>query len=369
MNSLYDGYRTVETENKTVFFAGANTENGFHGMYGDIADERTLDKLYIIKGGPGNGKSTFMRTVAEEGENAGENVEYYLCGSDPDSLDCVCIGRRFALLDGTPPHIAEPLYPAAVAEYIDLGRYWNVRRLEAISDEIKRLTDKKKQCYAASYRYLGAAAAVYPEIESLASKVFLREKAEKYISRFISRLPKPDKTKPEKIQRYSHAITMRGKVKTESVRRITDIGFRVSDSADTAPLFMELLADALCEKGYHVTVTLLPLCGIISGIFIKEKNLAVTVGEADECEKSINLARFVNTAAQREVRGEARLAGKVFASCTDKAAEYLTHAAECHFALEDIFIENTDFDKLAEYRRKKSREIVKKMLASEAKRK
>lgn len=369
MNSLYDGYRTVETENKTVFFAGANTENGFQGMYGDIADERTLDKLYIIKGGPGNGKSTFMRTVAEEGESAGENVEYYLCGSDPDSLDCVNIGHRFALLDGTPPHIAEPMYPAAVAEYIDLGRYWSVRRLEMISDGIKRLTDTKKQCYASSYRYLRAAAAVYPEIEALASKTFLREKAEKYVARFISRLPKPGKTKPETKLRYSHALTMRGKVKTETVRKTSDISFRVIDSADTAPLFMKLLADKLEEKGYRITVTLMPLCGIISGILVEEKKLAVTVGEAGEGERSINLARFVNTAALREVRGEARLAGKVFASCIDKAVEHLAQAAECHFALENIFAENTDFDKLAEYRRKKSREIVKKMLASEAKRK
>ena len=44
------------------YYIGANTSLGFV----NCADERLrgLSKLYVIKGGPGTGKSTFMKEIA-----------------------------------------------------------------------------------------------------------------------------------------------------------------------------------------------------------------------------------------------------------------------------------------------------------------
>ena len=86
------------------FFLGANSEEGFFSLYDQLLGGR-LDDLMILKGGPGCGKSTFMRRVGAAMERAGERVVYINCSGDPDSLDGVifpAIGT--AIVDGTAPH-------------------------------------------------------------------------------------------------------------------------------------------------------------------------------------------------------------------------------------------------------------------------
>ena len=48
---------------QTHFFLGANSAEGFYGLYDQLLDARLYD-LIILKGTPGCGKSTFMRRVA-----------------------------------------------------------------------------------------------------------------------------------------------------------------------------------------------------------------------------------------------------------------------------------------------------------------
>ena len=54
------------------FFLGANSEEGFFSLYDQLLGGR-LDDLMILKGGPGCGKSTFMRRVGAAMERAGES--------------------------------------------------------------------------------------------------------------------------------------------------------------------------------------------------------------------------------------------------------------------------------------------------------
>ena len=70
------------------FFLGANSAHGFHSLYGDFASSPG-DCLRLIKGGPGCGKSSFMRKLAESAEAHGFEVVYILCSGDPESLDGV----------------------------------------------------------------------------------------------------------------------------------------------------------------------------------------------------------------------------------------------------------------------------------------
>ena len=56
------------------YFAAANTEKGFCSLFGEIFAPEELSWLYIIKGGPGTGKSTFMRGVGEAARERGFDV-------------------------------------------------------------------------------------------------------------------------------------------------------------------------------------------------------------------------------------------------------------------------------------------------------
>lgn len=92
------------------YFLGANSPTGFYSLYSELLPPETASVIYILKGGPGCGKSTLMRQVAQQAAQAGETVEYILCSADPDSLDAVVLPRLgAALVDGTAPHGTAPL--------------------------------------------------------------------------------------------------------------------------------------------------------------------------------------------------------------------------------------------------------------------
>ena len=96
------------------YFLGANSPTGFYSLYSELLPPETASVIYILKGGPGCGKSTLMRQVAQQAAQAGETVEYILCSGDPDSLDAILLpGKKAALVDGTAPHDTAPLgHPA-----------------------------------------------------------------------------------------------------------------------------------------------------------------------------------------------------------------------------------------------------------------
>ena len=79
----------METGHATEYFLGSNSERGFFSLYSDMADTSAGDFIWLIKGGPGCGKSSFMRKIGAAAESAGFSVEYTRCSGDPDSLDAV----------------------------------------------------------------------------------------------------------------------------------------------------------------------------------------------------------------------------------------------------------------------------------------
>ncbi len=84
-------------------FPGGNTYRGFYSFYDHIIPEDAA-RIFVIKGGPGVGKSSFMKAIAKEMLEAGHDVEMHFCSSDNDSLDGVVLpDYGIALIDGTAP--------------------------------------------------------------------------------------------------------------------------------------------------------------------------------------------------------------------------------------------------------------------------
>ena len=96
----------MENQLKSVdFYLGAVGPNGFHGYFDRLGQEEGI-QLYLIKSGPGCGKSTMMRGIAQA---ATLPVERIHCSSDPDSLDGVILPKPFAaVLDATAPQEIVP---------------------------------------------------------------------------------------------------------------------------------------------------------------------------------------------------------------------------------------------------------------------
>ncbi|MGM9966467.1 MAG: hypothetical protein ACI383_03220, partial [Rummeliibacillus sp.] len=89
------------------YFADGNTAKGSYSLFDINFSE--LDKVFILKGGPGNGKSIMMKNIAKVFNEQGYDIEYIHCSSNADSLDGVIISSaKIAIVDGTAPHILEP---------------------------------------------------------------------------------------------------------------------------------------------------------------------------------------------------------------------------------------------------------------------
>lgn len=86
------------------YFLGGNTPAGFYSLYHQLSDPERLRAVYIIKGGPGSGKSTLMRRVERHAQAAGLETQQVLCSGDPESLDALILPQLgAALVDGTAP--------------------------------------------------------------------------------------------------------------------------------------------------------------------------------------------------------------------------------------------------------------------------
>lgn len=96
------------------FFLGANSEHGFVSHFDQLQDPYSGMTSYLIKGGPGTGKSTVMKRLAERFAGRESLIERIHCSSDPDSLDGVILRDHHAqVVDATPPHALEPRLPGA----------------------------------------------------------------------------------------------------------------------------------------------------------------------------------------------------------------------------------------------------------------
>ena len=93
---------------KQAYFAAANSARGFISYYASCFGGEDVRRVYIVKGGPGTGKSRFLGDVANAARAQEYEVSYYYCSSDPLSLDGIVLSHprkgKIALLDGTPPH-------------------------------------------------------------------------------------------------------------------------------------------------------------------------------------------------------------------------------------------------------------------------
>ena len=139
---------------KRHLFPGANSCYGFYSLYDYMVQSQVKNKV-ILKGGPGTGKSSFMKKIAEDLGSRQIEVEYHWCSSDNNSLDGVVGGHgQICVLDGTSPHVVDPRYPGAVDRIINLGEYWDASMLKDHRENIQKLTDHIGLCFRRAYNRL-----------------------------------------------------------------------------------------------------------------------------------------------------------------------------------------------------------------------
>ena len=336
------------------FFAASNSCLGFRNYYGDLFTDTRTDRLYIIKGGPGTGKSHFMKVVARHARNRGYAVTEYACSSDPASLDGLMLTRdgspTLGFLDGTAPHVREPVLPGVREEMVNLGAFWNSRLLAGQSETVRTLTTAKATAYDRAYAYLAACGQVDRAAESMMAGCVRQDRLHSLADRILRHLPCGEGYTP--VPALRRAVGMTGEVCLHTFE------------ADCAAVGGTLLvAEDYYGLGYHLTAALHSLSmkkrqtvlvsyhpvypNKIDGLYYPESGLCVLVGHAEPPEgavtRTVTLRRYAHAEALRSVRGELRHAQALRERLMDSVLRELSSASRAHFELEKIYSAAMDF--------------------------
>lgn len=147
----------------TTRFFGAFTTKGPINFIDSLT--KSMEKRYILHGGAGSGKSTFMKKIIEIAKNNQESITIFPCSFDPQSIDMVLLeDRKIAFIDGTNPH---PLSKGRERdEIIDMtAQCMNLNIRQQQQSEIERLTTDYQEKISLSKSHLYKASVYKQKID------------------------------------------------------------------------------------------------------------------------------------------------------------------------------------------------------------
>ena len=342
--------------NQTHSFLGANTPHGFVSLFDELYDPYKDHNLHIIKGGPGCGKSTLMKKIAATAEAHGFDTERVHCSSDPSSLDAVAVpALSLFVCDGTAPHVVEPRFPGACENIINLGAYWDEKKLHDTADEIRKYTLECALYHRRSVRFLAAAGALrQSSLQFLAPQV-LEEKLNGYALRFCKRMLPNKKSAPGKTsRRFLSAVTPQGEVffADTVTAAATEVLLLDDPFSPAAGMLLQRIAARAAAHGYDVTLALDPLDphGDPLGLLLPEGALALfrktPQTAALPTARTLHMERFLHSDAVRGHKQKLLFQQKLQRALVDESIEMLQKAKETHDKLERIYIEAMDFARM-----------------------
>lgn len=329
------------------FFLGANTKHGFYSLYDSFTDPAAGDFLWVLKGGPGCGKSTFMKRIGAAAEQAGERVEYIHCSGDPASLDAIYIhGRRVAYVDGTAPHVVEAVCPGAASLYLDLGSYFDAAALSQRRADIAALDRRYKAHYEAAYRLLAAGAALLPKNAPGLCGAAQLEKIETKLAGFCAReLKKQDKI-PVQRRRFLSAWSCGGYVRfPETLTALAERVYVADNELGLGHIYLEKLAAAAAARGYDTLLCPDPLePEKPEALFLPERGIAFLTagrqgGETPADWRRLRLDVLAEPGDRAALRRRRRESELLLRSAVDE----LVSAKALHDELEAVYRPHVDF--------------------------
>jgi len=333
---------------KEPLFAAANSGEGFISFYSDIFGRESIRKKYIIKGGPGTGKSSFMGKVAAYATSQGAIVEYYRCSSDPESIDGIVINQEIAVIDGTAPHSEDTELPGARDEIINLGMFWDSEKLETHFKEIDLLSEKKSEYYKKAYRYLSACLELERINLTLLAPSILLEKIKRSANKIVSKIPKGEDGRV--LAGLEGSIGMKGTFRMNSYLREASAIYIVEDIYNSASVFLSEIISYGLHNGNTMRVSYDHVsAGRPDAVYFTESKIGFVLDKnlVETNQKilgKINMKRFIDNTAFNQTKSEIKSNMKIFNALIGATSESMKKAGEYHFQLENIYKSCMDFD-------------------------
>lgn len=344
------------------YFAGGNTARGFFSLYDECLEG--LERIFILKGGPGTGKSTLMKNIGSKWVEEGYDLEFLHCSSDNNSIDGVIIpALKVGVVDGTSPHVIEPKVPGVVEEYVNLGEAWDSEKLALKKERITDLNSRVQSAFQFAYATFAQALEIHDEWEKIYINSMDFEKADKLTEKLIhSFFGNMTLNKPAEIKhRFLGAATPEGAVDfvpnlTEDVAHRYFIKGRPGSGKST--MLKKLAAEAE-SRGIDVEIY---HCGFdphsLDMLIFRELGVAIFDSTAPheyfpsrEGDEIIDLYGTIIEIGTDEIFADKiEVYAKKYKEKMKEAIAYLAQAKGLRDELESLYIEAMDFAVVDSYK-------------------
>ncbi len=342
------------------FFLGASTPGGFHSLFSYLHIPEEGWRLYIIKGGPGTGKSTLMKKVASAAAKRGLYHERIYCSSDPSSLDAVIIpSLKVSIADGTAPHVLEPQYPGISEITVDLGQFRDDRLLRKNSDRIIEITKENKFCHKKCTDFLYAAKSAENDTASIILSALKIERLHKFAEKLSeAKLTAVSDTEGQIHKRFLSGITPEGIVIfKDTVKEMCDNIYVLDDPYGSAScVILKILMLKAKEQGIDSIACYCPMSpdykpehvifpSLSLGFYTANRYHTAEFSDA----KHIDCRRFLNTDIISRHKNRIAFNNRSRDELLNEAVLQLKKAKSIHDELEKYYIEAMDFDKSSKF--------------------
>lgn len=319
---------------------------GFISCFDHLLEDSFLRRTLILKGGPGVGKSTFMRRIHTALTANNEHSTLYFCSGDPDSLDAVAIKEHgLLILDGTAPHIVDPKIPGARDAIINLGVCLDEAAMRPRLPHIRACMADHAACSHRARAFMQSIYVLKRDSAACAAECLDSDRLARMTSALIaSAIPEkaPTGSLPRVRPVITDALTPKGEIcllTGDHSKRVIRLVHHFA--MDLTPV-LQSLSRAAQLAGYDVEEHLSPLCpGSLLHLSIPALSTLITTSDTLTSEQTFDFSLSASSLLRRECALEQLHASII--RHTQLAADAMAQAKQLHDELETFYVPNMDF--------------------------
>ncbi|WP_346961442.1 PRK06851 family protein [Clostridium sp.] len=342
------------TGKSTHYFLGGNTGKGFYSHFNYIVSQKDATRITCLKGGPGTGKSYLMKKIGKHYIDRGYNVEFHHCSSDSDSLDGILIKElNVAMVDGTSPHMIDPVTPGAVDDIVNMGICLKEENFKNIKFHILAVNREIGYSFRRAYRFFAAAKCIHDDWYTFNNNALnlyelniLKENLKNRI------LPNTFSSLGKKRHLFATGFTPKGVITyIHSIIKDMSSVYVLKGAPGTGKtLVLEYIADEATRRGLDVEILHTPLNPEkIEHLLIPELNVAIVtsneITKIDFHGEQYDMDSLLDTNYIEKKQDDIDDVSSIFYILLQKGLDCIKTAKDLHDELEEFYVPNMDFNK------------------------
>ncbi len=167
--------------------ASSNTGQGYRSFLPALIE--SLKKVYVLKGAPGSGRTTFIRQIGLELAAKGYQADFFVSFAGSSSLEGVmCPQLGLAVVKGDCGYPSEHEQRGISCEVIDFSEFWDGASLAGCEEEIAELAEEIEKQLRSAAELLMKAARVKEKISAHGSGYPDPEEVERLVTRLVTEI-------------------------------------------------------------------------------------------------------------------------------------------------------------------------------------